>query len=361
VIEGLFTLTMLRKDPSWKMRVQRIAAVTLPLLICASPWIIMAFHAAQNPEYLQTLERLGLLHRRFPAGIHLQLLLIGAGALTFVAGKKSKNMNTAWLILIMLAAGLVVLNQPIITGKEAEFSSHYRQILVFPLWIALFWALSQLLKHAKPVFIAFPLVVLFVIGMRTVEQLKADMIVYEGYRTDVQTRDHVNRLIDAINELPDQHVILAEDEFSRHLMTVYTSHYPFFTTSDHMYLMDEDTLWSRAAVQQKLFPDYRIIPRGMVGSSNLNKALYDQTMCRVRRLLQRTENDCTKNPDDYFPPQWYELQKADPSEEEMMTMLRDANVSYGLMKNIPPWLRRYSTTEKTVDGYELLRFDWLTP
>lgn len=354
--EGLLTLHLLWKDRTWTARMKRVAAISIPFVLCALPWMIMMLDASKNPEYAEVLARLGLVTRRFPAGLNLQMYLVLAGALVWFVRRKMDDKTIPNTLLILLAAGIAVLNQMIITGKEAEFSSHYRQILVFPFWMSLTWV-GMNLTHGKKLMEAIILgasaVLLFI---QTMLATQVGLQLYERLRTNPE-RDQPMHMVEALNMLEGEQVILADDEFSRHYMTIYTAHYPFFTTSSHMYLMDEDMLWKRAAVQQELFPDYRIIERGMVGSSNLNRALHDQTICRIRTLLHLTNEPCARNPKDYLPPEWYALQEAHPSQEEMLQTLKDAHVTHALMKRVPEWLRAHVTSIETLEGYELLRFE----
>lgn len=358
--EGLLTFVHLARDPHWHARTKRIGALVVPLVLCALPWVIMMLWIQGDAAYAQTLERLGFLDRRLPAGLPLQAMVAAAIACVLLMRKRASHPRVAGVLLVLLLASLAVLNQPLITGKEAEFSSHYRQIIFFPLWISILWALHAAVARSRILLLAVPMVGLLIIGIRTAQSLDAQWTYYEAARLETNTRTRTNALMATLNELSGEQVILADRETALD-MAVYTAHYPFFAYETHMYLMDNGELWKRAAIQQTLFPEQPILPRSVAGSSFLNRALHARTVCRIRALFSAEEISCDIPAESYLPARWHTLGTPAPAQEEILSMLREAGTDYALMRAVPGWLRPHGETLSRTHGYELFRFDWSRP
>ncbi len=355
--EGLLTLLLLATDETWAMRLKRVAAAAIPFLLIASPWILMMLSLHGNVEYAQTLERLGMLRRRFPAGIVLQLFILGAGLLTLLARRTSRDKDTSTGLFVLLGAGLVMLNQMLITGQEAEFSSHYRQIIFFPLWIAVIWSCSILLRSQVILSRVIPVVALIVVGVQTVRATQQHWIGFEEKRSDAIVRETRMEWMGALNTIPGQQVVLT-DEFVAHDLTVYTSHYPFFMSETHLYLMDNDTLMRRLAVQRALVPDFVYGSRALVGASALNQALHAQTLCRIQLLLFMRHEPCAYKPEDFLPERWHYVMNVNPTDTEILNTLKDAHVTQVMLKKIPAVIQPFIKNQRRVGGYALADVVW---
>lgn len=358
--EGLLTLLHWRRDPRWSDRLRRLGAVSIPLALCALPWIMMMLSIQGDEAYAQTLARLGLLDRRLPSGLPLQAFTLFALAATWWAYRRTNKPRVAEVPIILLLASLAVLNQPLITGKEAEFSSHYRQIIVFPLWIALLWTMNTLLRTQPLLLRTLPLAGLLIIGIRTAQALDVHWQHYDEARLDTAAREQRTMLMAALGALSGERVILTERDVALD-MAVYTEHYPFFAHETHMYLTDDDEIWHRAAIQRALLPKDGILPRSVAGSSFLNRALHERTTCQLRSLLTLSRDRCDVPPETYLPERWQTLSETQPAREEIVAALRDAGTDYALMRELPDWLRSYGSSAGMIGDYELFRFDWSSP
>lgn len=348
--EGLLTLQLLWTEKSASQRSKRILWAAVPFLIAATPWIMLMFSIHGDSEYTETLARLGLIDRHFPAGLPLQAIIIAVGAFTFFARRKVSNKRIPDALLILLGAGLAVLNQTLITGQEAEFSSHYRQIIAFPLCIAFLWSISTLLRGWRRLLIVLPLAGFIIVGLRSQEFLSEQWQAYEMQRTDPARAERMAAM-QTLNTLPDQQVILTDDATGRNL-TVYTSHYPFFVFETHMYLIGDAEVRERGAVQQALFPDWIYSQRAIIGSQELNAALHAKTICRLHTFFGMDSTVC----DERLPnPGWVAFEALKPTEEEMLKTLQKAGVTYVFMKNIPAWLKSHMTDIQAKNGYQLGR------
>lgn len=348
--EGLLTLRLLWSDESASQRFKRILWVTVPFLIAASPWIALMLSIHGDNAYTETLARLGLIDRRFPAGLPLQAMIVAVGAITLFARRKASDKRMPDVLLILLGAGLAVLNQTLITGQEAEFSSHYRQIIAFPLCIAFLWSVSTLLRSWRRLLIVLPIAGFVIVGFHSIEFLTEQWRTYETQRTDPARAERMAAM-DTLNTLPGQQVILTDDATGRNL-TVYTAHYPFFVFETHMYLIGDAEVRERGAVQQALFPDWTYGKRAIIGTRELNAVLHAQTICRLHTLLRMDSTACDERAPDAG---WTAFEALKPTEEEMLATLREAGVTYVFMKNIPAWLEARMTDIRNEGGYRLGR------
>jgi hypothetical protein len=354
--EALLCIKHLMTEKNTASLIKRIAATTLPFIIAALPWTLMMLSIRGNTDYTETLERLGMLTRHLPSGLPLQAILVVAGAFTLLMRRKVSASDKAIpnVLLILLLTGLIVLNQPLITGKEAEFSSHYRQIIVFPLWIALLWNMRILLlrlRYLTPVLIACAFLFLIV---RTAQSMSIQWKTYETNRLHTSQRESMNDMMERMQMIEGEAVVLTDDDIGRNL-TLYTHHYPFFVYETHMYLTDNETIWNRFSVQQALFPEHEYVPRAVLGSSYLNKALHERSVCTLRSIIGLSDELCDIDPAAYLPDRWEEARANPPSQETIINTLKDAHVSYLLMKNIPPALSAVAEPIDTFDGYTLAR------
>ncbi len=111
----------------------------------ASWYAVHLWQIHQLPYYQETMVRIGALHSRWPAGWYTQVVLLASLAVFFGLKKyvfpKINLMMQAdgtWdKIIAGLIAGLVVLNQQLITGMQLEFNSHYISIILF--FLVAFW------------------------------------------------------------------------------------------------------------------------------------------------------------------------------------------------------------------------------
>jgi len=353
VAEGLYLLSSMAKKRDMTSIIIRPLTVAVPLLLCALPWLILSFQMRGDIDYAALLERLGLIDRRLPTGPLLQVQLLAVIALTWWAGRTKTETRP---LLVLLFAGLAVLNLPLLTGKEAEFAAHYRMIILFPLWIALLASLHAIATRWPRAVTIIPVVLLVIIGARTAEVSLNQWEQFEAKRTDTAVRERQVRLMTLLHTLPDEQVILMDDALSRQL-TVYTSHYPFWLFETHMYLIDQREIIKRAAVHQAVFPSYAVPYRAVIGSSYLNKALYSVLVCRMQLRLGFTDKTCVNAPETFVDMELLTPLTITPSpQEEVLSALKNAHVTYALLQTTPEWMSPHVTPIGTTDGYTLLRF-----
>lgn len=114
-------------------------------------WVIL-----QLPYYTETLERIGQIFSRFPAGLATQMMVAGLIVCFFLFRFLVRRRGDIEIIskfefdkvIIGLSVAFVVLNQQIITGIENEFNSHYYAVIIL-FSVALLGGISSVLIEQR--------------------------------------------------------------------------------------------------------------------------------------------------------------------------------------------------------------------
>lgn len=350
--EALLTTGELWHMHSWKERLQRLAVFLLPLGIVAVPYTIFSISVAGDPAYADVLRRLGMLTSHLPTGPKWQASLLAVSVLLLLVAHRGKRTDVLVAFLPLLGAGFIVLNQTVLTGKEAEFATHYGRFLLFPLWIGFLTAVSLMLKHHPAADRTAAYGGLAAVLLSTAFVTRMECAAFQAATPPPQTRVERARIFDALQELEGEQVILTDGIFAQDL-TLYTRHYPFFSHQTHMYLMPDRDVERRAGVQRVLIPDEHLDPRAVYGSSYLNKALNARARCRVRSLFGIAKN-CDVDPLAFLPESWPAIRDGKAStENEILHTLKDARVSYALLRSIPPPLASHAALLADFGDYRL--------
>lgn len=145
-----FALTLLVVGDLWEFwREKNIIWRRLykyPIIAVIASWYgLHLWNLYHLSYYRESAIRIGALYSRFPAGLYTQAVLL-ASLVLFLLLKKYvfPKINLGMLAegaldkaAIGLAAGLIVLNQQLITGMQLEFNSHYITAILF--FLAAFW------------------------------------------------------------------------------------------------------------------------------------------------------------------------------------------------------------------------------
>ncbi len=109
------------------------------------PYLINLFKAMRSPWYGETIKRLGLIDTHWPGSLNNALLIIIAllaAALIYKKIEKSKLL----FCLTILFSGIILNWQNVITGKYLLFSTHYLDITVFFVLLAVGIIASEIIK-----------------------------------------------------------------------------------------------------------------------------------------------------------------------------------------------------------------------
>jgi hypothetical protein len=332
-VEGLLILSRLRST-SLHDQLKMFAAFAVPFFITIFPWGLTMIAMQGNPLYEDLVSRSGFVDSHWPTGPFIQLkIALTLSFLLFtirIRGWKREQLP----ILLLLFAGFIVYNQTLITGKELEFSSHYSRIVRFGIWIAVFYSASQLLplthRIAKPIIGSICVVLIFSV-VSGVQQGFANFIPPEK-----EERNELRIIITTLNELPNEQVIVANELMSHHI-PVYSSHYPFFSASANLHMVETSELLKRARAQQFIFPHEIVEPRDVFSFTHVNQALHRKQVCKLKTLLEFSHKEgCEFDPKDYLPVEWDPATLFPPfTGDELVSFLQERYARY-LLLDVPP-------------------------
>lgn len=146
------SLLFLRKESVWK----EISYIGIGTLICGIPYVISQYATSKLSYYQESLTRIGVIHTHFPSGVTVVLLSALVFALGIYALCKKYIPRNAESISILAAslAGVVVMNQHIVTGLNFQFVVHYTLLGVCFSAIALAYLFVSLLPRFADAHIA---------------------------------------------------------------------------------------------------------------------------------------------------------------------------------------------------------------
>lgn len=107
----------------------------LVIAIFSSYYFLHLWQLHQLPYYQESIIRIGALYSRFPAGLYTQIFLLASLAV-FLFFRNYFN-HSFDKVVAGLLAGLVALNQQLVTGMQVEFNSHYLPTIL--LFLTAFW------------------------------------------------------------------------------------------------------------------------------------------------------------------------------------------------------------------------------
>lgn len=332
----LWGSVILRERTLSTARVQQIASAMIPLTLIAIPWIIATHTLSLDSAYTETMSRLGLIDRHLPVAPILQAkILFGLLCLWMIARWKKIHDRTFPLIILSVA-GLLVLNQTLLTGKEAEFSSHYINILMIPFVLTVTVVADALTAHTT---VWRRIVLLFIASIVAITTIRSTA---EGYKTMTEQRSatvertDTEGMIAILQSLPKEQVILTENSFAPSI-TTYTSHYPYTAYEAYMYLAKDEELIERARVYNLLFPEVPLRARAVFGTRYENQRLHARSLCQFRHLLGITREDCFSI--SISCEECSRFENPDPlTDHEIIQSLKDAQVSYAVLRTIPTQL-----------------------
>ena len=216
----------------------------------ASWYIFHLWQLYQLPYYQETMVRIGALSSRWPAGWYTQAGLLASLVLFFLlkkyvfprinlemAANGALNKITAGLV-----AGLIVLNQQLVTGMQLEFNSHYLPtILVFlvAFWGSLVFILINNLNSYRKILIFTSFLLLVGLVFSRIHLISGGFGInnYIGGRAD----EAVNWFLD--NQIQDK-VVYAPVDLGDEI-NLWTNNYLVFHGSQELQLMPTAELIDR--------------------------------------------------------------------------------------------------------------------
>jgi len=271
-------------------------------------------------------------------------------------GKRKREFSAILPLCILLLAGILVLNQSLLTGHEAEFSSHYQKILIVPLTMSALLAISFFLRKPRTEF-AFFLAVTLAIIFSTIHVESDESAKWTAFCPTRNSRVAFEEEIHQLNNLPKEQVVLTTLKAADDLM-IYTNHYPFFSEQDYMYGASDAELLKRGIIQHDLVPSQPIPPRDIFGTYAVNKALNLTQQCRVLSLFLRSRESCAVAREQFLPHGWQDSIDSQLSARQILEALKKAHVTYALLPSVPPALKNYTEILQHFPDLLLLRLNY---
>lgn len=222
-----------------RARAKLIGLSVIGGLIVAIPYFFLNVLEARLPEFAEIIARMGMVQTHMPGSFDV-LVSVGICVIVFVLlWKKGIRPPTGTVFLVMSAVSVALAaNQQIITGRDAFFSSHFRDLGFFSSAFALL-ALAPFvfdrMKHPRRWLAGAVLIMLAVIGggMKTYAITVASVS-----ERDIQMQAY-GPVMDWLNaHAPKDAVVYANEELSK-VIPVYTSANVFFSSQINLSLVSD--------------------------------------------------------------------------------------------------------------------------
>ncbi len=213
--------------------------------VLAAPYFLNSYFISRTSEYSETISRIGLIYSRFPSGVWV---VSGALALLilFVIVLKTgliKVNNPTLFFMGGLLATVISSNNHIITGKNLEFSSHYRMLSIFffSFSFAYLWRayLEPSPRHKKIVGLVLVAIVLFTTIQNTTAYLNKYSIVNSSEDQKYAL------LFDWLNKRTSKDSVVYADAVLSDLIPIYTHNNVFYSENANLFLVADDEIISR--------------------------------------------------------------------------------------------------------------------
>ncbi len=294
LVEGTDLLRRLREREAW-IAVLRSAWVTFGIAaVCIAAKVLFA----GNPGDIaatDTIHRLGVIPSRYPAAPGVQLLLLALGALLLIARRKpSADRPRVDLLLTIVVAALLGLNQSLLHGIDATFSSYYVNILFFVFWLGGAYALWTLIPRRAAVTLFTGVAAYMLVSCAFTLHADARR---DALRQDAFDRSDAPALIAWLRTQPDDRVIAAPMDLSD-LIPPYTDHYVLFNSYAYNQRATDAELTERFLLERSLFPgDAQLLSDpsyGLVfGGYGGMLAARERTACKMFQPLGLKLGDCS--------------------------------------------------------------------
>lgn len=282
--------TVIRKR--WPLAVYVFAALLLQLGLQ---------HGADSVILAETYQRRGLILSHLPTAPLMQVLIVLL--LTFsvwLIKTKRTTDSLSRIIPILLLAGLIVLNQSVIHGRDAVFGLYYAYPLSVILWLTVSWVACTLLpRRVVPV---LAVLVCLYLGLQTLTQMLRVTQPNISSRSVEFRNSDIQGVMDELMRRRRTEIVLAPIDISN-LVPVLTKHYALFTQYAHFEFAPDRELAERYLLLQSFFP---LPPLHTVEGHPLvfgifagNTYARTKTMCRLRLLTV----GCDRQLSDFIPDQ----------------------------------------------------------
>lgn len=249
-VEGIDALLQWKHSKSFATVLQK--RWPLAVYVCSAALLHVGLQRGADAEVLaQTYQRRGLILSHLPAAPQTQLILfVFLGISLWIIRSKRLTDFVSKLMPVLLVAGLIVLNQSLIHGRDAVFGLYYRLPLLLVVWLAPAWAASHILSRRLASM--FAVLVLVLSGQRMWQNMRIT-VPQNIVRSEMLRNSDVQMVMQELVKYPKTQVVLAPIEISN-LVPVMTQHYALFTQYAHFEYAPDLELAERYLLLRSFFP-----------------------------------------------------------------------------------------------------------
>jgi len=256
------------------------------------PYFISLYKSSVLDGYTESLTRLGVISTHFPSGIST-VVVGGVVVLIFIFAywKKIIQINTLSVFLFSGVLGsIMVINQHLITGKNAEFSSHYMVGNMFWFAFATLYVIGQWLKQSperlrKNVFIIF-----LIIGSSMAFNGAMGLIDQQlTYRDNEPYIQNYRSIFDWLNTNATLDEVVFANEDISNFLPIYTKQNIYYSAYSILFFMTNEEVEKRFVINN-YFEDLneeviRYRQRSIFGSFYLNEYGHNLSKNKLRKLF----------------------------------------------------------------------------
>lgn len=274
-------------------------------LIIGIPYFVGMLSTSLLPYYGETLARLGMLETHIPSG----LLIVGLGSslvLFYMLLWKFRLLPFTPLSLLLFfcaLTGIIAVNQHIITGKNLEFSSHYRLISIFMVVFAFVFAISSLLAklpHRVRIF-SHTAVITIALIFSSVSAISV------AWAQSIPTAQNISEqrygpIFVWLNEHTKTDDVVFTDDYLSPYISSYTHNNIFFSHGGSMYFVSQEEVRQRFLAQHYFdepfsFDDVVRLEKQVYGTYYINRSAHQRTENRLRSLFEIPEEAIERHPE----------------------------------------------------------------
>jgi hypothetical protein len=336
----------------------RCSGLLLLPILCAAIFLLVLTRHDDPLAVADTLRRHGLIPTHLPAALLMQIKLIIALLLVWVCMRIRPIKNPAFQLLLPLTvAGLLVLNQSLVHGKDLVFGLYYAQPLFIVLWFVFGACLVALLPQ--------PRINLFILACFAAFQLTSGLRIINAeaakraVRSDIFPASAEVAVMDALQKLPKEQVVLAPMDIAN-LVPVLTSHYVLFNQYAFYQRATDQELAERYLLARSLFtfaPEFTVEGDPLVfGLYAGNLSARERTFCKIKSFFgYKDRMQCDIQLQDYIYHQDLR-QFVEKREIDQIEMIKKYGVTIIVSeKSLPQTIQRLCPRMETVQNYTIYR------
>jgi len=267
--------------------------------ILGIPYFFSLVRSMQNPFYKESLMRLGLIHTHTPSGMVIVAAATGTlilWGILFSAKMFQRDILNIFAASIA-AAGIIAVNQHVLTGKNLEFSSHYLMAALFgAVLLAAYLAgiVYRSLAAQKKFWGTFFLIAAGTVGIPfslwRVPQVVAKQSVPTPTEWYVQTYAPLFHWLQT--HTPKESVVYADQQLSRYI-PAYTHNNVFYTREANLFFLSDSEVKERFVIStffQKSFNREFVLAneRALWGVHYIDERGHERQVQKIKTLLHRS-------------------------------------------------------------------------